>query len=129
MSIYMVNETDAYLVGLDKKLYVTKDAGVTWKNVAFDIEGFEDENTFSTPQACTLTISEDGKGQFLYLAKGGVLRCFETEDGFATVSKTCELNFSEKMSSSNKMYLSRDGKYLTLQSILCDEALILTYAE
>lgn len=129
MSIYLVNETDAYLVGLDKKLYVTKDAGVTWENLSFDVEGFEDEDTFSTPQACTLRISEDGKGQFFYLAKGGILRCFETEDAFATVNKTCELNFSDKMSSSNIMYLSRDGKYLTLQSLRCNAALILTKVE
>lgn len=126
MSIYLVNEKEAYLVGLDKKLYVTKDAGVTWENVAFNVEGFDDENAFSSPQACALKVSEDGKGQFFYLAKGGKLRCFETKDGFATVTKTCEVDFSEKMESSSKMFLSRDGKYITLQSILSDKALILT---
>lgn len=129
MSIYMVNETDAYVVGLDKKLYVTNDTGATWKNIDVTIEGFEDETAFSGPQSCTLTISEDGKGKFFYLVRGGILRCFETTDGFATVSKTQELNFSDKMESSNKLYLSRDGKYITLQSTMCDKALVLTYAE
>lgn len=124
MAIYLATATKGYLVGADRKLYVTEDAGTTWGAQEFNIEGFENSLTAST--SCAFSIEEDGSGIFFYLEKGGILKCFEAEDGSADWTKTAELNVMVDDDNPIFLYLSKDAKCLTLQGIDCNAAAVVS---
>ncbi len=127
MAIQLTSATQGYLIGMDRKLYVTADAGATWETRELDIEGFE--NSLSASTSCAFSIAEDGGGILFYLEKGGILKCFETKDISSEWTKTAELSVKEEIEGSIFLYLSKDGKYLTLQGINCNAAAVVSYVD
>lgn len=127
MAIHLTSATKGYFVGMDRKLYVTEDAGVTWEAGELNMEGFENCIPVSTSSA--FSIAEDGSGIFFFLEKGGLLKCFETKDISAAWSKTAELNIMVGKETPMYLYLSKDSKYLTLQGMNCDDAVVISNVE
>lgn len=124
MAIHLTNTTKGYLIGTDRKLYITEDAGATWVAQELDIKGFE--NGLTAISSCAFSISEDGSGILFYLDRDGVLNCFETKDSSAAWTKTAELKDTLENDKPCFLYLSRDAKYLTLQGIECKSGAVVS---
>lgn len=126
-AIHLTNATKGYVIGMDRKLYVTNDTGATWEAQELNIDGFE--NNLDLSQSCAFSISEDGTGILFYLEKGGILKCFETKDDAVTWTKSDELNVSDAIDSPYVLYLSHDASTLTVQSLTGGNAAVVTYVE
>ncbi len=127
MCMKLTNSTTGCLVGMDRKLYITSDSGSTWDTKDITIEGFE--NSLPLSQSCAISLSDDGTGILFYLEKGGLLNCYETNDGAETWTNSATLDISADIESAYFVYLSKDAKTLTVQSNTGDEVAVLTNLE
>ena len=89
--------------------------GSTWDTKDITIEGFE--NSLPLSQSCAISLSDDGTGILFYLEKGGLLNCYETNDGAETWTNSATLDISADIESAYFVYLSKEEKTLTVQKL------------
>lgn len=117
---------DGYILTVGGQLYITADAGATWSMQDLDIQSYNIINLDLEPQlsrndiaVADMTFSDEQNGMIVFSGieqgKGTKIYCLRTSDGGVTWDSelvTLVDNFNP-----TKVFLTSDGKYLTLGSI------------
>lgn len=111
MGMYFMTPEIGYLLGKDGTLVKTKDSGKTWTAQTIDLAGETIANT--TMPSVAINFQDEDHGMIVYATPKYQLRGIKTEDGGDTW-EAMEMPKGTCLAP----YISRDGKYLTLSSLL-----------
>jgi photosystem II stability/assembly factor-like uncharacterized protein len=110
---------EGYIVTSDAVLHVTQDGGKSWSSLPFDLEEYEGMMLLSIdrPSAAIRFFDADNGLVVLSLVGGGksIVAALRTTDGGETWTDEVVLSGDAGIP-----YLTRDGKFLTLTSLLED---------
>lgn len=121
VTINMVNDKTAYLLGTDQKLYVTNDAGQTWNETDFGLTG--NDNFKWQTQAFAMNFNEDQTVTIFAFDSDRILRCYTSTDNGKTVTEETIPEITEGL----LLYLSIDGKCLTVNTAQGDKSWVLSH--
>lgn len=111
VGMFFLTPETGYLFNEDGTLYKTKDACATWTTETIDLMG--EKIPDSMMPSVTISFQDDDHGMIVYVTKSYQLVCIKTEDGGSTWQ-----SISIPKGTCFTPYLSRDGKYLTLCSVM-----------
>lgn len=120
LSIDLLSENHGYIVDSYKKLFFTKDSGSTWDS--YDIPDLNMTSSFVSTNNHALRFTDEKNGILFYYTTYKQLKGLKTKDGGQSWK---EVQLPQIDISKGGLYLSHDGKLLSVNSSAYDKIILL----